>query len=89
MPNIKNSITGADPIKLLFLRFPIFAVKLGHFIVDTFFYHTYQKLKLISEKRKNSSLAKKEGFIGSAPGVDQTKLCFLRFPNFDVKLECL
>ena len=27
---------GADPIKLYFLRFPIFAVKLGHFIVDTF-----------------------------------------------------
>ena len=27
---------GADPIKLFFLRFPIFAVKLGHFIVDTF-----------------------------------------------------
>ena len=29
-------IPGADPIKLFFLRFPIFAVKLGHFIVDTF-----------------------------------------------------
>ena len=67
--------SGADPIKLFFLRFPIFAVKLVHFIIDTFFYHTYQSLKLISEKRKNSSLAKKKSFIGSAP--DFTNLLFI------------
>ena len=32
----QNIITRADPIKLFFLCFPIFAVKLGHCIVDTF-----------------------------------------------------
>ena len=31
------SSPGLDPTKLFFLRFPIFAVKLGHFLVNTFF----------------------------------------------------
>ena len=34
--SLVGSTPGADPIKLFFLRFPIFAVKLGHFIEDTF-----------------------------------------------------
>ena len=29
-------------------------------------------IQLSSEKRKNSSLAKKKSFIGSAPGVDDS-----------------
>ena len=59
----------------VFLRFPIFTVKLGHFTVNTFF-HMLQTLKLNSKKRKNFAFPKKKSLIGSTPGFGTMKSCF-------------
>jgi len=51
--------TVTDPINIFFLRFPIFDVKLGHFIISDFL-NMLQTHKLNNEKQKNSSLATKK-----------------------------
>jgi len=70
---IKLSISGADPIKLIFLRFLFFGVKLGHFIINYFFLYERNE-NAYQQKRKKSSLAKKKSFIGSAFGVKYLKI---------------
>jgi len=66
-----KSFSGVDPITLFFFLF-FFGVKLGHFIINYFCY-MLQTRKLTREKRKNSLLAKKKSFIGSASGKYKPK----------------
>ncbi len=63
---------GADPIKLFFLRFPIFTINLKCLlyigkITDS------KMTQLSSKKRRNSLLSKKKSFIGSATGRETAK----------------
>jgi len=53
----------ADPIKLFFLRFPIFALKLACLL------QIYKMTLLSSKKQKNYVLMKKKSFIRLAIGV--------------------
>jgi hypothetical protein len=60
--------TGAYPIKLIFLCFLFFGVKLGHFIINFFLYETNAKA-FHQKTEKKSLLTKKKSFIGSATGL--------------------
>jgi len=63
---LKNS--SSQSYKTFFSSFSdIFNVKLGHFIFNELFSISNGHARLITKKRKNSSLAKKKGSIRSAP----------------------
>jgi len=56
--------TWSRSYQTFFSPFFFFVIKLGHSII---FFCMYQKRKLTSKKRKNSSLAKKKSLVGSTP----------------------
>jgi len=63
--------TRSRSYQTFFSPFFFFSVKLGHFTINIFFC-MWQKCKLTSEKRKNSSLAKKKSMVGSTPDIPKT-----------------